>query len=87
MIYKNDPAMPVNTKHQDFLGLTIRQHFASQCQQAIMSNSEICKQINTEVSKSPQSKIEGHASLYERVIAELAVMHADALITALNKEK
>lgn len=80
----NDPAQPLNDfaiekaeqgygYSPEFAGLTIREHIAAMAMQGLLANPEGAMSWNNNRVFSPES------------ISELALLHADALIEALNK--
>ncbi|MFD2961605.1 MULTISPECIES: hypothetical protein [Olivibacter] len=68
----NEPAYPIETIHEEFLGMSKREYFASMALQGLVSNDS-CK-ADIVISKEM-------ADTY----AQDAVTLADALIKALNK--
>ena len=63
-------------------GLTKREFFASNAQNAIIGNADTLREI-TKATNSTSPKEREAAFL--RVIARIAVQHADALLEALNE--
>lgn len=80
----NEPINPLIGKNTDGTyywntpGLTIRQHFAIQCLQGILSNPALYT-VFAKSDKDPNEAAEFYALV--------AVEHADAMIEQLNKEK
>ena len=63
-------------------GMNLRQLFATNAQQAILSNADTMKEITNKVSGRRKEEQE---ALFLKVVSSIAVLHADALIEALNK--
>ena len=63
-------------------GMNLRQLFATNAQQAIISNADTMREITNKVSGKRR---EDQEAAFFKVVSSIAVLHADALIEALNK--
>ena len=63
-------------------GMNLRQLFATNAQSAIISNADTMREITNKVSGK---RGEGQEAAFFKVVSSIAVLHADALIEALNK--
>lgn len=77
-----DNQKPWSRTYNHTEGLNLRQLFATNAQQAIVSNAQSLIEITKRVQKED---VKDKDDLFYKVVAGVAVAHADALIEALNK--